>query len=365
MVSWGCARLVYCAPLALFRAVREAQLRGLRRRGEIRENRQAHGCVSCSMACKVACNMASSMVCSMRSKANWTRRLLAVTACAGLAASSAAQIIHASGPLPSFEVATVKPASPQPHRSSVSPAEVIISDVTVRNLIEQAYGIPWTAAENERVLGGPAWLDASRYDIVARIPSDLAEARQTMSGDEQKQQISLMLQSLLVERFHLKVHFETRNLTVYALVVVKPNPHLVESKNQPESAAPEGPGAIQLPKPENLRHGILVLYKGPAAEMTARQASLDDLTRWFAGYSEVGGRPVVNQTGLSGVYDFTLRWTRQSLAATPQGGLAEGADSNAPPLFSALPDQLGLRLRSTKAPVEVVVVDHADPPTDN
>jgi len=301
----------------------------------------------------------------MSSKANCARLLLAVTTCAGIAVSSAAQIIHASDPLPSFEVATIKPASPQPHRSSVSPAEVTISDVTVRNLIEQAYGIPWTAAENERVLGGPAWLDTSRYDIVARIPGDLAEAQQKLSRDQQKQQISLMLQSLLVERFHLKVHFETRNLTVYALVVAKPNPHLVESKNQPESTAPEGPGPIQLPKPEDLRHGILVLYKGSSAQMTARQASLDDLARWFAGYSEVGRRPVVNQTGLSGLYDFTLRWTRQSLAAAPQAGLSDASDSNAPPLFTALPDQLGLRLKSTKAPVEVILIDHADHPTDN
>ena len=299
-------------------------------------------------------------------KANCTRLLLAVTTCAGLAASSAAQIIHASDPLPSFEVATIKPASPQPHRSSVSPAEVNISDVTVRNLIEQAYGIPWTAAENERVLGGPAWLDTNRYDIVARIPNDLAEARQKLSRDQQKQQISLMLQSLLVERFHLKVHFESRDLTVYALVVAKPNPHLVASTNQRESTAPEGPGPIQLPsKPEDVHHGIMVFYSGQSAQMTARQASLDDLARWFAGYSEVGGRPVVNQTGLSGLYDFTLRWTRQSLAAAPQPGSSDAAGSDAPPLFTALPDQLGLRLKRTKAPVEVILIDHVDPPTDN
>jgi uncharacterized protein (TIGR03435 family) len=306
------------------------------------------------------------MTCSVSSTANCVRLLLAVTACAGLAASSAAQIIHASDPLPSFEVATVKPASPQPHRSSVSPGEVTISDVTVRNLVEQAYGIPWTPAENERVLGGPAWLDTNRYDIVARIPSDLAEAQQKLSRDQQKRQISLMLQSLLVERFHLKVHFETRNLTVYALVVAKPNPHLVESTNQTESTAEQSrePGQ-QLPKPEDLRHGILVLYNGQAAQMTAKQASLDDLARWFSGYSEVGGRPVVNQTGLSGLYDFTLRWTRQSLTAVPQSTSPDAAGGDAPPLFTALPNQLGLRLKSTKAPVEVVSIDQVDPPTGN
>jgi uncharacterized protein (TIGR03435 family) len=196
-------------------------------------------------------------------KANCTRLLLAVATCAGLAVSSVAQIVHASDPLPSFEVATIKPASTQAHPSSVSPAEVNISNVTVRNLIEQAYGIPWTAAENERVLGGPAWLDTNRYDIVARIPSDLIEAQQKLSRDQQKRQVSLMLQSMLVERFHLKVHFETKVLTVYALVslngnceicpvVAKPNPHLVESTNQPESTAQQSPEPGQLPsKPED------------------------------------------------------------------------------------------------------------------
>lgn len=302
----------------------------------------------------------------MPSKENCARLSLVAATYFGLAIASSAQIIHATDPLPSFEVATIKPASPQPRPSSASAGEVRISNVSARNLIEQAYGIPWTSAENQRVLGGPAWLDTNHYDLVARIPADLAEARQKLSRDQQKQQVSLMLQSLLAERFHLKVHFETKVLTVYALVVAKPSQNLVESPNQPDSTAQENSAPISLPsKPDDLRHGILVLYTGQYALMTAKQASLDDLARWFAGYSEVGGRPVVNQTGLTGLYDFTLRWTRQSLAAAPQPGSSEAAASDAPPLFTALPDQLGLRLKTTKAPVEVILIDHTDPPTDN
>lgn len=181
-----------------------------------------------------------------------------------------------------------------------------------------------------------------------------------------------MLQSLLAERFHLKLHFQTRVLTVYVLVVAKPNPNLIESTSQSQSAestestAQETAVSIRLPsKPEDLRHGILVLYTGQAAEMTARHSSLDDLAHWLAGYSEAGGRPVVNQTGLSRLYDFTFRWTRQSLAATPQPGSSDAAGNDAPPLFTALPEQLGLRLKPTKAPVEVIVIDHTDPPTEN
>lgn len=306
-----------------------------------------------------------SVFCGMDLKEKCARVLLVAAACFGFATGCSAQIIHASGTLPSFEVATIKPASSQVRPSSTSPGEVQIFNVSVRNLIEQAYGIPWTPAENERVLGGPAWIDTNHYDIVARIPGDLAQAQQKLSRDEQKRQISLMLQSLLAERFQVKVHFETKVLTVYALVVAKPSTNLVESKKQPEaveSGAEESAVAVRLPsKPEDAHHGVVVFYKGQGAQMTGRQASMDDVARWFAGYSEVGGRPVVNETGLKGLYDFTLRWTRQSLG----GSASDAAESDAPPLFSALPEQLGLRLKTTKAPVEVVVIDHADFPTEN
>ena len=301
----------------------------------------------------------------MPSKQSCARLLLVAAACFGLAIASSAQIIHATGPLPSFEVATIKPAASTPRPSSASPAEVQIYDVTVRNLIEQAYGIPWTSAENQRVLGGPTWLDTNRYDLVARIPADLAAARQKLSLDQQKQQVSLMLQSLLAERFHLKLHFETKVLTVYALVVAKPSPNLARSANQTQPTAQETPVLASQSRPEDLHHGMLVHYKGPSAQMTARQASLDDLVHWLAGYSELGSRPVVNRTGLTGLYDFTLRWTRQTLATTPQPASSDAPDNDAPPLFTALPDQLGLRLKTTKAPVEVILIDHTDPPTQN
>lgn len=87
---------------------------------------------------------------------------------------------------------------------------------------------------------------------------------------------------------------------------------------------------ISLPsKQDELRHGIVVLCTGPSAEMSAKGASMDDLARWFAGYSEVGGRPVVSQTVLSGLYDFTLHWTRQSLAVNAQPSSSDAANGDA------------------------------------
>jgi bla regulator protein BlaR1 len=120
---------------------------------------------------------------------------------------------------------------------------------------------------------------------------------------------------------------------------------------------------------EDLQKGILVLYRGQTAEMTAKGATLDELVHWFAGYSEISGRTVVNQTGLPGTYAFTLHWTREQLTAPGQQGVQAGSalstDPEGPALFTALQEQLGLRLVSTKGPVEVLVIDHIDRPSEN
>lgn len=284
-----------------------------------------------------------------------------------------AQILHATKPLPSFEVATIKPTNGSATPSITSPSESRILNVTVRNLIEQAYNIPWTVAANDRVLGGPGWIDTSRYDIDARIDESLADALQQMSHEGQKEQISLMLQSLLVDRFKLKVHFESRELPVYALVVAKSGPRLTPAKAAPPAADSNStfpPPNVALPsRPQDLRRGILVLYTGQTARMIAKNATPDELAHWLAGYSEIGGRPVANQTALSGAYDFTLQWTRQRPGTPepdgPQQALTPSNDTDAASLFTALSEQLGLRLERTKASVEVVVIDHVELPSEN
>jgi bla regulator protein BlaR1 len=132
------------------------------------------------------------------------------------------QILHATGPLPSFEVATIKPSNGGNAIPSINtPSESRTINVTARNLIEQAYHIPWTPVFNERVVGGPGWIDNDRYDVEARIDESLVATFGRMSNEQQKELTSLMMQSLLADRFKLKVHFESRELPVYALVVAK------------------------------------------------------------------------------------------------------------------------------------------------
>ncbi len=102
--------------------------------------------------------------------------------------------------------------------------------------------------------------------------------------------------------------------------------------------------------------------------MIAKGVTVEQLVHWLAGYSEIGGRPVVDQTGLGGTYDFTLRWTRERLSAHPQSdqsGATSSTQPEAPALFTSLAEQLGLRLMSTKGPVEVLVIDHIEKPSEN
>ena len=234
------------------------------------------------------------------------------------------QILHATGPLPSFEVATVKPSNGDNAIPSVSTAtESRTMNVTARNLIEQAYGIPWTPGRNERVVGGPSWIDNNRYDVEARIDDSLVARFEKLSNEERKAQMSLMMQSLLADRFKLKVHFLSSELPIYGLIIAKGGPKLTVTKDVPTTTGDDlPPPKVGFPtRPEDVRKGILVLYRGQAAEMTAKAATLDVLVNWLAGYAEIGGRPVVNRTGLPGPYDFTLRWTRERLIA--QGPLDE------------------------------------------
>jgi bla regulator protein BlaR1 len=304
---------------------------------------------------------------------NFHLKMMCLT-CMGLGlVQLGAQILHATGPRPSFEVATIKPSADGKAAPSINtPGVSRTMDVTARNLIEQAYRIPWTPGLNERVVGGPDWVDRDHYDVEARIDQSLVAAFATMSNEQRKDQTNLMMQSLLADRFKLRVHFESRELPIYALAVAKGGAKLAAAKELPAVAEQDDlqrPSAVLLPSAEGLRKGIFVQYRGQEAEMTAKGVTLGQLVHWLAGYSEIGGRTVVDQTGLGGTYDFTLRWTRERLTApssqSEQSGASPPPEPGSPTLFTSLSEQLGLRLISTKGPVEVLAIDHIEKPSEN
>ena len=269
--------------------------------------------------------------------------------------------LHPTGPLPSFEVATIKPISPTGSQMPAPPPLNVfrIFGVTARMLIGGAYGLPPGA--RERVIGGPEWIDDDRYQVDAKIPDALFAEMQKMTPMDRQNQNLLMTQSLLLDRFKLKVHFDTREMPIYELVVAKGGSKLTPAKEAaPESGAP--PPRPGNPRPKDMREGIMVLRKPPATvEMTARGVTLDML-KDFPGFG-LGGSPVVNKTGLTGKYDFVLDWAMDQ-PATP-GSDTPVVESDAPPLFTALEEQLGLKLVKTKGPVEVVVIDSIERPSAN
>lgn len=273
-------------------------------------------------------------------------------------ATTHAQLLHPTGPLPSFEVATLKPwqrppAPPPPPPGSANPPKPIgpakiapgkpggqLSDrvhsiLPARLLIAFAYNIPF-GAEDARVLGGPDWASSDQYEFQAKIDDTLFAAMQKMTAPQQREQVDLMEQSLLADRFKLKVHFETRDMPAYVLTIASGGPKLTPAKDG---------------EPTRLSMSGNV--------MTATAVTLDD---WAQSPFLNGHRTIVNQTGLTGKYDFTLTWSPDQ--PTTNDTPADSGDT-APPLLTAVQQQLGLRLVPTKAPVEVIVIDHIERPTPN
>jgi uncharacterized protein (TIGR03435 family) len=227
--------------------------------------------------------------------------------------AAAAACSHAQAAL-EFEVASVKLTAhgrtPDGHsNSSINsrPGSFTATNASLKQLIVSAYGVKDYQVE------GPDWIDsdAARYDLVAKPPAG-APSRQNDS----------MLQNLLTQRFKLAMHRETKSLPVYELLVAKGGPKMRE--------APAGENSRT-----NTRNG----------HMTAERVSMTDLADQLSRNLE---RAVIDKTGLKGAFDFTLEFAEDS------------SDTSRPSMFTALPEQLGLKLEATRAPIEVLVIDHAE-----
>ena len=215
----------------------------------------------------------------------------------------------------SFEVASVKPVNPPagPHVVSliINHGRLNIEAAELRQIVGLAY-----AVQRIRVLGGPGWADSDQFDIAAKADS----------ADVTRDEIRGMLQALLAERFKLVVHRETKEVPVYTLVLAK-------SGSKLKAAAPDRKSAMA--------HTV-----GPSGEqLTVIESSpLKVLVNMLA---NTLGRPVVDKTGLDGFYDYTFEW--------PDAGSS---------LFASV-DQLGLKLEAKKEPVDVLVMDRAEHPSEN
>ena len=255
---------------------------------------------------------------------------------------------QATPPL-SFEVATVKPLDPSnPHPPSVtiSGDRFSATGMSLRELIKIAYDLNYGA--DQQVSGGPPWASSARFDIEASEDPALGEKLQQLSSDERGKQLREMLRGLLADRFKLQIHHESAELSVYELVTVRSGSKLMPSGNH---AAPD---QVSSTKP---RSWIRFAGKGV---LEGNDADAATLVTALSMQPEIGGRLVVDRTGLTGKYDFTLKWTPDM----GQGADPPAADAG-PTLFTALQDELGLKLQPTKAPVDVIVIDHVELPSEN
>ena len=267
---------------------------------------------------------------------------------------------------PAFEVASIKPNLSQDAagRFGLPAGRFTAANMSLKEIIKFAYNgnQGGFSLREDQVSGGPSWIDSDKFDIDAKVEDSFVEVEKKVPVDEWMIQIRLMLQSLLEDRFKLKVSHATKELPVYALVVAKNGPKLIKSDvppigppsgNPPSGSPPRKGPYLGLQKDQIISIGMPI---DPFAEMLSRQP-------------EVGGRMVLNETGLNDRYDFTLHWTPEIPATTiPEGQTPPSQlapDSSAPSLFTALQEQLGLRLESTKAPVDVLVIDYIEKPSPN
>jgi len=277
---------------------------------------------------------------------------------------------------PAFEVASIKAAAPPVNgrmmiRMAGDPGRVDYANVSLRDVIRIAYGV------KEYQVSGPDWISATRFDILAKLPEGAP-----------REEVPQMLQTLLAERFKLTVHRETKEHSMYALVVGKNGPKLKPAEADPQPLHNGGPpkpgygegGRMAMPRdgmPVMGGRGPMMMFNG-RGHIGAKAMSMQGLAEMLARQLD---RPVVDQTELKGTYDFTLDYTPEEGQGMRLPGLppppppapgGEARDGGTPEsssglsLFAALQAQLGLKLEATKGPVDLVVVDHVEKtPTEN
>lgn len=235
---------------------------------------------------------------------------------------------------PSFEVATIKPTKPGERRTYFiwRGTDLQVVNFSLESLVEHAYDV-----QSKQIVGAPDWMSTDKFDI---------DAKPDTPGTPSVDQIKEMLQKLLADRFALKFHRDQREMGAYVLTVGKDGPKLTKSTDS---------------------GGLPGLFFGPIGTLHVRNAKIEDFTGLMQ--SAVLDRPVVDRTELKGRWDFTLKWTPDESQFAGMGVKipppAADDPNPAPPLFTAIQEQLGLKLEAQKTQVPVLVIDHIDHPSPN
>jgi uncharacterized protein (TIGR03435 family) len=297
--------------------------------------------------------------------------LLVAAATAMIAAPIAFGLFNASAQAqtqpanrPSFEVASVKPNVTGDHRVSIMTqpgGRFVATGVSLKTLIGFGYGV-----RDFQILGGPDWLDDDRWDVEARSQEDSIPAVGPTDPNTPGP-VALRVQSLISDRFRLNIHHDTKEFAVYELSIAKGGPKLKLSEDQSAIQPPER-GSPPPPVPqrgEPMPRGSMRMGRG---ELEATGVSLLGLVRALSAQL---GRTIIDKTGLKGLYDFKLQWIpdmNQGVGLFGRTGPESpppAADPAGPSIFTAIQEQLGLRLESARGPVEVIVIDSVQKPSAN
>jgi uncharacterized protein (TIGR03435 family) len=268
----------------------------------------------------------------------------------------------ATAPPPAFEVVSIKPnKGGMGVMIRMAHGSFEAKNITVKLLLQEAYGV-----KESQISGAPPWIDSEHYDIEAKPDDSFADAERKLSRDEAIAQHRQMLQSLLADRFKLTLHHDSKELQIYSLVVAKNGPKFHEAAVKPSDSDPP-----KLPEPGGPapKGGVWMTGRG---EINVTGASLSMFSNVLSMQPEVG-RIVLDNTGLKGNYEFTLKWTPDESQGQMFGGPGAGPDgrptpppnTNGPTIFTALQEQLGLKLESQKGPVDTLVIDHVERPSEN
>ena len=262
-----------------------------------------------------------------------------------------------------FEVASVKPNKSGDGRVMIGTdprtGRFNTVNVPLRMLIRFAYQL-----QDFQVVGGPSWITSDRFDIVAKADGEIGPAPIGTVGP-----VQLMTRSLLADRFKLKVHFETRELPIYSLVVARADgklgPQLRPATVDCAALAGRGRGGPPPAPPQPGERPACGMRIGPGT-MSGGGFPLSQLATTLSQFVQ---RVVLDRTGLTGNFDLDLTWTPDQIQQGPPGGAPAGAPPppplDGPSIFTALQEQLGLKLDSARGPVQVLVIDSVEQPTED
>jgi bla regulator protein blaR1 len=274
-------------------------------------------------------------------------------------AQSPPQNPQATAPAFVYEIVSVKPTKPgSPQGYTMFTADGFkAANTSLLILVDYAFGI----TDKAYLDGAPPWISTERFELDAKMDPSVADAFQKLSKDDRTLVRQHMLQAVLADRFKLTFHRETREVPVYTLVIGKNGSKLKETK--PDVIGSKGPDG------RPIVIGVTMGMVPGGISWTSQAISLDYFCRIL---SREVGRTVLDKTGLTGNYEFSMQFTPETMAMrSDSGDTAAGAppvavsDPGPGSIFTAVQDQLGLKLLAGKAPIEVVVIDHIERPSGN